>query len=420
MLLMQGSLVVIMGLMALLVPVPWGIRVIAITLLVGSFIAATHDMAIDGYYMEALDEKGQAKFVGYRVMAYRIAMMTGTGVIVTIGATMSWQMAYICSATMLALLFVYHIALLPRVEIYKSSYTELIKQFLTFRLLVASALLAGALILFFKVAIPYWNTQIVPSAPMLGKIKFSGWVAIGLLTGLVLLGLFKSKIKEMMLRDKSSFYAQAFMAFMDRERIGVALAFIILMRTGESMLASMVSPFIVDLGIKVHYGWISGGVGLPFSIVGAMAGGWLISRNGLRNTIWPFLLAQNFTNLIYMVLAFHLQPFVAINTGAACPTPIGIQNIFLVASVHAFDQFAGGLGTSVLITYLMRTCLDEFKAAHFAIGSGLMNISGVLAGAGSGFLAAWLGYGTFFGVSFLASLPGMALIFLIPFLDEKA
>ncbi len=36
-------------------------------------MAATHDMAIDGYYMEALDEKGQARFVGYRVMAYRIA-----------------------------------------------------------------------------------------------------------------------------------------------------------------------------------------------------------------------------------------------------------------------------------------------------------------------------------------------------------
>jgi len=237
---------------------------------------------------------------------------------------------------------------------------------------------------------------------------------------LVALGLFKNQIKALMLRDKSSFYARAFMAFMDRERMGVALAFIILMRTGESMLASMVSPFIVDLGIKVHYGWISGGVGLPFSIVGAMVGGWLISRYGLKKTIWPFLIAQNFTNLIYMALAFHLQPFVALNTGATTPVSIGVSNILMVASVHAFDQFAGGLGTSVLITYLMRTCLEEFKAAHFAIGSGLMNISGVLAGASSGFLAAWLGYGAFFGISFLASLPGMVLILFIPFLDRDA
>ena len=55
-------------------------------------------MAIDGYYMEALDEAGQAKFVGYRVMAYRIAMMTGTGVIVTVCATAGWFASYLASA----------------------------------------------------------------------------------------------------------------------------------------------------------------------------------------------------------------------------------------------------------------------------------------------------------------------------------
>jgi PAT family beta-lactamase induction signal transducer AmpG len=87
--------------------------------------------------------------------------------------------------------------------------------------------------------------------------------------------------------------------------------------------------------------------------------------------------------------------------------------------VHAFDQFAGGLGTAVLITFLMRTCLDRFKAAHFAIGSGLMNISGVLAGVASGFIAAELGYGGFFGLTFLLSIPGMLLIFFVPFLDME-
>jgi PAT family beta-lactamase induction signal transducer AmpG len=120
-----------------------------------------------------------------------------------------------------------------------------------------------------------------------------------------------------------------------------------------------------------------------------------------------------------MFLALNLHRFVLMNTGAEVPTPIGHLNLFLVASVHAFDQFAGGLGTSVLITFLMRTCLTEFKAAHFAIGSGLMNIGGVFSGVVSGFLAEWLGYGYFFGVSFLASLPGMALIAFVPFLESK-
>jgi PAT family beta-lactamase induction signal transducer AmpG len=185
------------------------------------------------------------------------------------------------------------------------------------------------------------------------------------------------------------------------------------------MLSSMVSPFLVDLGIIVHYGWISGGVGLPFSIIGAMVGGWMISRYTLKKTILPFLLAQNLTNVIYMLLALNLNKYVILNVGAETLTPIGNFNLFLVASVHAFDQFAGGLGTAVLVTYLMRTCLSEFKAAHFAIGTGLMNLSGVFAGVMSGFLAEWLGYGYFFGISFLASIPGMFLIFFIPFLDSE-
>ncbi|MEW6667005.1 MAG: hypothetical protein AB1512_17520 [Thermodesulfobacteriota bacterium] len=115
-----------------------------------------------------------------------------------------------------------------------------------------------------------------------------------------------------------------------------------------------------------------------------------------------------------MALALYLAPFLAVNTGADMPSPLGYGNLILVACVHGFDQFAGGLGTAVLVTFVMRSCLPEFKAAHFAVGTGLMNISGVLSGVMSGFLAEWAGYGWFFGISFLVSLPGMGLLFFIP------
>jgi len=112
--------------------------------------------------------------------------------------------------------------------------------------------------------------------------------------------------------------------------------------------------------------------------------------------------------------------WIVLNTRAEVVTYIGNFNLFLVACVHAFDQFAGGLGTAVLITFLMRTCLERFKAAHFAIGTGLMNVSGVLAGVASGFLAQRLGYGLYFGLTFLFSIPGMCLICSIPFLGRDA
>lgn len=419
MLTMQSLLIVMVVTVAFLSPLPGGVRMIAILFFIGSFLAATHDMAIDGYYMEALDRKGQAKFVGYRVMAYRIAMMTGTGIIVTIGATTNWAIGYLSAGAMLSTLFLYHLFFLPQVEMDKTPIRDFFKAFLRLRWVFVIILLAFIFVLLRSVSTSEWYQHLNEQFPILGKIKFSGWVGIGLLGALILLAFFKDRVRNFLVKDKDSFYSRAFIAYMDRERIGLALAFIILMRTGESMLASMASPFMVDLGVKVHYGWISGGVGLPFSIMGAMIGGWMISRYTLKKTIWPFLLAQNLTNLVYMLLALELNNYIVLNTAAESLTPIGNFNLFLVALVHAFDQFAGGLGTSVLVMFLMRTCLSEFKAAHFAIGTGLMNVSGVLSGVMSGFLAGWLGYGYFFGISFLASIPGMVLILFIPFLESE-
>jgi PAT family beta-lactamase induction signal transducer AmpG len=332
----------------------------------------------------------------------------------------SWRIGFLSAAVLLGILFIYHLFLLPRVETYKTPIRVLLKSFFVLKSLTWCVLLCLIVIAFRRGFSLGWWDALKDQIPLIAHIRLSGWVGIGLLMVLILMALFKNQIKGALFNDKEAFYSRAFLTYMDRKRIGVAVAFIILMRTGESMLASMASPFMVDLGIKVHYGWISGGVGLPFSILGAMLGGWLISRYTLKKTILPFLLAQNLTNIVYMLLALGLNRYVILNTCSDHLTPIGHFNLFLVAFVHAFDQFAGGLGTAVLVTFLMRTCLSEFKAAHFAIGTGLMNISGVLSGVVSGFLAQWLGYGYFFGISFLASLPGMTLIFFIPFLESES
>jgi PAT family beta-lactamase induction signal transducer AmpG len=415
----QAILVMFILAVAFLSPLAWALKTIAVILFIGAFVAATHDMAIDGYYLEALDEKQQARFVGYRVMAYRIAMMTGTGVVVTLGALHGWLSAFLAGGAVMALLFLYHLFLLPRVEREKNPLSVLGHDLFTGRalLIILSLVVVSALLTWTSSLGWYsgWSSKF----PALGRISISGWIGIGLLTGLIFLGLFRNPLRRMLTRDKESFYARAFMTYMDRKSMGITLSFIILMRAGDAMLSTMVSPFLVDLGIKIHYGWISAGVGLPSSIAGAMIGGWLISKYSLKRTLWPFLLAQNLTNVVYMVLAFHLAAFVDMNTGMDIPSSIGQVNLLLVASVHAFDQFAGGLGTAVLVTFIMRTCLPEFKAAHFAIGTGLMNVSGVLSGVMSGFLAEWAGYGYFFGISFLVSLPGMVLAFFAPIEEQS-
>ncbi|MFA7383912.1 MAG: MFS transporter [Desulfurivibrionaceae bacterium] len=417
-LLMQLFLAGLLLITAALAPLPQATLLIGLALFVGSFLAATHDIAIDGYYLETLDSPGQARFVGYRVMAYRIAMMTGAGIIATIGTTMGWPLAFGGSSLILAFFFAYHLRYLPQSEAARLPMSLLLPKPKTGRLLrlaVVAALALIALRLIYQ-AIPW---QRLPCHDFWLNIDPAAPVSLLLAIALIIVGFRRREIKKWLRRKGNAFFSEAFFSFMDRKKIGPILAFIVLIKTGEYMLSSMVAPFMVDLGIKQHYGWISGGVGLPFSIVGAMLGGWLISKYSLKKMIWPLLLAQNFTNLTYMFIALKLKGFVLLNTGNPLPSEIGGGNLFAVVCVHAFDQFAGGLGTAVLMVFLMRLCQPRFKAAHYAIGTGLMSFSGLYAGVASGFLAAWAGYGYFFGISFLLSLPGMVLIFFVPLPEEQ-
>src|SRR6185503_6476651 len=48
----------------------------------GAFSSATHDIAADGFYLLALNEKQQAFFVGIRSTFFRISMIFGQGLLV--------------------------------------------------------------------------------------------------------------------------------------------------------------------------------------------------------------------------------------------------------------------------------------------------------------------------------------------------
>lgn len=403
----EASLVITIVLTMALNPLTNAIQYIAILFFLSSFIAATHDIAIDGFYLEALDQAEQAKYLGFRVMAYRIAMMTGTGVIVTVGTLIGWGWAFALASIIMGGLFSLHAIILPHGCQQKSvpSFAHLSRQKHLWKFGLVGAIVISCSLL-------------ANSSPVYSSLvnKLPSIITLSLFTGLIILWSCKNRLQSLLHSNPDSFYAKSFLAFIDQPRIGPILGFIILCRTGEYMLSCMYSPFMVDLGLKAHYGWISAGIGLPCSIAGALFGGWAISKKGLKRTIWPFLLLQNLTNILYMLLAFHYADLI----GPPPPAGEAARNLLLsVAAIHGFDQFAGGLGTAVLMTFLMRLCHADYKASHYAIGTGLMSISGLYAGVTSGFLTAWLGYGFFFGISFLLSIPGMIMVCFIP-INETA
>ncbi|MDR1199554.1 MAG: MFS transporter [Prevotellaceae bacterium] len=79
------------GGIALALPLPVFFKASLIFMWLLAFSSATHDIAADGFYMLALNEHHQSYFVGIRSTFYRIATITGQGVLIIIaGSLESW------------------------------------------------------------------------------------------------------------------------------------------------------------------------------------------------------------------------------------------------------------------------------------------------------------------------------------------
>ncbi len=227
---------------------------------------------------------------------------------------------------------------------------------------------------------------------------------------------FRKKLAAVLTREPGVLLRQrAFLTFMDQEKIGLVLAFIILVRSGEFMVSSMVSAFVVDLGIKT-----------PLRLDRRRHRPARLHRRRPDRRLDDLALRPEARDLALPAGAEPDQRRLHAAgerawpvTSPSTPAPRSRSSWARATwrwwpAFPCFEQFASGLGTAVLTTFLMRICKMEFKAAHFAIGSGLMSLGGIVAGVSSGFIASWLGYSGMFLVSFLISIPGMVLLFWVP------
>ena len=371
--------------------------------------AATHDIAIDGYYLEALDRTEQARWVGFQSMAYRIALIAGGGGLIYVSGKTSWTVAWLVAGGALAALALGHGLFLPRIETPRRPLRAALSGLLRPRFLVpflaAVAVAAGIRFLLSR-------PQAAGVRALFGALTVPQWIVLALLLVLAVVAVRAPALKRKLYASDST-YALAFVDYLDQPRIGVILAFIVLYRTGESFLLNMAYPFLREIGVtRAQYGIAYGTFGIAAAIAGAMLGGMLIARYGLRRCVWPFVAAQNVLNLLYMALALHERPALE---GAAR----GGVDIRLVTALIVVEAFGAGLGSSAFQVFLMRTTKASYKAAHMAIATALMSVSATIAGVASGFLAAGLGFPVYFGLTFLATVPSMALIPFVPQLRER-
>lgn len=89
------------------------LTMVAKILVLVAVLAATHDIAIDGYYLRALEQRGQAAYAGLRVAAYRVALLVGNGALVWVAGRVSWRLCFLLAGALMGLLALMHQLVLP-------------------------------------------------------------------------------------------------------------------------------------------------------------------------------------------------------------------------------------------------------------------------------------------------------------------
>lgn len=297
-----------------------------------AFASATNDIATDGYYMIGLTEDRQSFFVGLRSIFYKLANVTGQGLLVVLAGlleehygdnTKAWSYTMISAALLMLILTISNFFVAP---------------------------------------------------------KFESSQAITL--------------------ERPKGFLEVFSTFFKKSGMGMALAFILFFRLGESQLVKMASPFLLDptseggLGYSTsEVGTIYGTIGVIFLTIGGILGGILISRQGLKKWMLPMLISLNAPNALYALLAITKT-----------------TNIYAVTGTVIVEQFGYGFGIAGFMVYLIYIAEGASKTSHYALATGFMALGMMLPGLISGYMQEWLGYDGFFIWVVLAALPAFVLL----------
>lgn len=314
-----------------------------------AFSSATHDIAADGFYMLALQEKDQAYFVGIRNTFYRLAIIAGQGVIVMLAGFLekyysstqpvqeaipqAWSIVFYLTTALFTLLFIYHHFLLPH--------------------------------------------------PICDTISESA--------------------QPKNIRQIFHEFFETFLSFFQKKGIIPALFFILFYRFAESQLVKITSPFLLDpaeqggLGLSTStVGVIYGTVGVVALTIGGIIGGIYIARKGFLSSLWFMTCAMNLPNLVYLYLAF-VRP----------------ENPYWISTCVTIEQLGYGFGFTSLTYFMMLFSAGKQQTAHYAICTGFMALGMMLPGMISGWIQEMTSYQTFFIWIMLATIPSFIATYAI-------
>lgn len=366
--------------------------------LAAAFASASHDVAIDAYYLEAQNRSDQARFVGLRSAAYKVASILVRGPALPLVAAIGWAGGLGSFALILAGLGLFHAwalrgggdSTVPSSAVARPIPSSMRGGPRRWRRLV----LGASFILLIAIGLSLLVTE-SPKLSAALSLLTAGSTLSWLLAGAVLLGIVFARKRLRAMRAPG-----AFARLLGEPHFPLILSFVVSFRLGESFLQKMKWPFLSEsIGLtKSEYGTLNGTIGVFVSFLGLILGGRLIAKDGLERWFWPFLLAQNVLNLLYALLA-----------GVPRGWMTHELDLWAVGGVIVLEEFGAGLGAAVLMVFLMRLCRGEHRASEYALLTAVMTFGFTIAGALSGYVAESFGYVGFFVTSFVLTLPMMVL-----------
>ena len=242
------------------------------------------------------------------------------------------------------------------------------------------------------------------------------WNSLFMLAGIafVLLGFAALRVPRLSLPDEArEHWLKGFVGWAGTWRVIPLVLFVLTYKLGEFAIGPMVKPFWVDYGKSIwpveedlvfQIGVFPTTFGIVLSVAGALMGGAFISRFGIFHGVWLLGLLQAGSNLGYSLVEWF-------NLGR-----------FGLYGASMFESLSGGLGTAAFLAFLMNVCQKEHATVQYAFLSSIFSLTGRLIGGISGLGAEKYGYGDYFALTFLLSLPAY---FLLPWVkhwiheDEK-
>lgn len=184
----------------------------------------------------------------------------------------------------------------------------------------------------------------------------------------------------------------------------MSLIFITLYKYGDSLVSNMSTSFLMLTGFsQTEIGALSGGLGIFATMAGVVAGGAFLSGAGIKRSLLFFGILQAASNFMYFAIY------------------IAGKNYYLMAVTMVVENVCAGLGTAAFVAYIMSLCSRRFSATQYALLTSLMAVSRDIMVAPAGKMVQAIGFGNFFILTVVLSIPGTAmLLFMNTGEDENA